>query len=145
MLTDSGNPRLNATEANVRLYGPDLLPVGAEVPDRVVTNPPNAQPPVWNTTAPFQRKIENHGVYTYIFAAQDAHMASYKGHLFSPGAAKWADGFWHHLYRDGMTVAEAAKWAALEAPFGSNVRNYRIVPEGGGNFTIHPARYNSGQ
>jgi hypothetical protein len=77
VLTDSGNPRASASEANVRVYGMDLAMIAGPITLGTTTNAPGEPNPVWNE-ATFPLVIQQEE--THLFSVRDDHAAQDKGH-----------------------------------------------------------------
>ncbi|MCC6447003.1 MAG: hypothetical protein IT210_26560 [Armatimonadetes bacterium] len=78
-LFDAGNPRQNASQANVRTFDPSPEQVAGPTSGGGVTNPPGAPNPVWNEVI-FLMAITIPGEYTHLVSALDNHPTEDKAH-----------------------------------------------------------------
>ena len=79
VLVDSGNPIVDAAQAQIRVYDPDLLLAAGPVTGPRLTSPPGAQDPTWNEVA-YEVNVDKEGTWYHVFAAQEDRAASDKGH-----------------------------------------------------------------
>lgn len=78
VLTD-GAPRRDASEAQMRIYGPDLALAAGPAPGSVLTNVEGEPVPTWDT-AELQARLTDPGAYVFLFAARDGHDSEDRAH-----------------------------------------------------------------